>query len=45
MYDFLLKYFPKTTADILIVAWYAVLMILVYLFYTTDVAQFKYIEL
>jgi len=45
MYVFLLNYFSKTVADILIVAWYAALMALVYLFYTTDVADFKYIEL
>ena len=45
MYDFLLNYFSKTVADILIVVCYAALMVLVYLFYTTGVADFKYIEL
>ncbi len=45
MYGFLLNYFSKIVADVLIVVWYAALMALVYLSYTTDVVDFKYIEL
>jgi len=45
MYGLLLKYFTRTTADILIVGWYVFLLILVCLFYTTNGADFKYIAL
>ncbi len=45
MYNFLLSVFPKAVVDILIIIWYIVLMLLVYLFFTTHGAEFKYLEL
>jgi hypothetical protein len=42
MYKFLLKHFPRKTADTLIGLWYALLMLLVFLFAADPSAPFRY---
>jgi hypothetical protein len=43
MYDFLLRWFDKKYANILIFLWYLLLLLLVFHFLHSDNGRFKYI--
>jgi hypothetical protein len=45
MYSFLLKYFPKRIAIVLIIVWYLILILLVVIFYKEKGEVFKYLEM
>ena len=45
MYQFLKKYIPQPWCDWLVAGWLALLVVLIFVLWDTDVARFHYIEI